>query len=176
MKQLSSVVALALAELSLLGCGNEPAPVRREAPQASAPALPANLFVATAPAGAKPLGTVRGGAKVGDDVTFTGYIGGRVDPFTEGRAIFLVADQKAAPQCSDGCETPWDSCCTPKEEITANSATVQVVDKDGAVVKLGLRGQNGMKDGTQVAITGKVREAVAGGPFVVDAFGISLQP
>lgn len=165
--------ATALAALLILAaCGGEKA----EPPAAAAPqaALPAGLFGA-APADAKALSEVRAAAKKGDAIAFTGYIGGREKPFTDGRAIFLVADSVKAPACGDECKTPWDACCTPGEEIAANSATVQVADASGAAMKLSLDGQGGLAPGAKVAVSGKVREA-GSGVLIVDAERIAKLP
>jgi hypothetical protein len=41
----------------------------------------------------------------------------------------------AIPSCADNpddsCPVPWDYCCETPETITANAATVQIVDADG---------------------------------------------
>lgn len=176
MKQTSIIAALMITTLALSGCREEQASAPVPKPAATTPVLPSSLFVVNAPADAKPIAAVRSDAKAGDTVAFTGYIGGRPEPFTEGRAIFLVADPVAAPPCSDGCKTPWDACCTPSEDIIANSATVQVVDVQGVALKIGLDGQGGLKSGARVAIAGKVRESAAGGVFIVDANTITALP
>jgi len=139
--------------------------------------LPAELFQAAAPAEAKALSEVRPSAKVGDIVSFRGYVGGRVEPFVEGRSMFLVADAVQAAACVDdmSCSTPWDSCCTASDVIAANSATIQVVDVEGQVLKTGLNGKGGLAPGATVTVTGKVREA-GDGAFIVDASGIALAP
>jgi hypothetical protein len=129
--------------------------------------LPAGLIAESAPE-APPLREVRRSASVGDTVTFTGYIGGRAQPFVSERAVMLVADIEAAPPCTDGCPVPWDACCTPSDVIIANSATVQVVDAAGALLRVGLEGQGPLQCGAEVTVVGKVRET-GEKLFVVDA-------
>ena len=156
------------ATLTLTSCADKES-AAPEAPKAAPQAaLPDSLFAPAAAADAKPLSEVRATAKAGDTVSFVGYIGGREEPFVEGRAMVLVADASKAPACTDHCKTPWDACCAPPEDIAANSATVQVVDAAGAPLKVGLMGQGNLDNGTTVTVTGKVREV---GPalFVVDA-------
>ena len=116
--------------LVLSGCGQE----GRESQSTSsfametrqAAELPNGFFLNEVPSNAVPLSQARVNAKTGESIAFTGYIGGRKEPFTVDRAIFLVADAEKSPTCDDGCQTPWDACCTPSEVIAANSAAVQV--------------------------------------------------
>lgn len=177
MKPLASTLALAAA-LSLAGCGQQGAEApgaADSAPREPAATLPDGLFLAEAPTDAPPLSQARAAAANGGEITFTGYIGGRADPFTAGRALFLVADTEAAPACIDGCPIPWDACCTPGDVIAANSATVQVVDGEGRPLRMDLQGVNGLAPGAQVTVVGSVREA-DGGILLVDANGISVAP
>ncbi len=137
-------------------------------------ALPEGLFQQAAPADAAPLAEVRAAAEPGDTVAFHGYIGGRMEPFTEGRAMFLVADSEEAPACTpDTCPTPWDACCIANEKIAANSATVQVVDDDGKLLGIGLNGVQGLAPGTELTVVGKVREA-NDSVFIVDATRLAI--
>jgi hypothetical protein len=128
-------------------------------------------MLAAAPGDVIPVAEARRTAKTGDTVSLAGYIGGRAEPFTEGRAVFLLADSEAAPACTDACAVPWDACCTPRETITANSATVQVVDAGGMPLKVGLEGRDGLKPGATVTVVGKVREA-GDAVMIVDATGL----
>lgn len=180
MKKTLSTLALG-ALIALAGCGQEAAQTEPTQPQASSAAssaeakLPEGLFLKEAPTGAKKLHEVRAAAKAGDAVTFTGYAGGRANPFTDQRAIFLVADAEKTPPCTDGCKTAWDACCSAPEVIAANSATVQVADASGQILKTGLRGKAGLAPGSAVTISGKVREANSS-MLLVDASGIWVAP
>ena len=53
---------------------------------------------------------------------------------TAGSPVFTVVDLEI-PHCGqipgDTCGTPWDYCCEPRDSLTANAATVQLVDSDG---------------------------------------------
>ncbi len=177
--KLTTTAVVFASILAVSGCGNDAQetgatkPSAAESTQAAKqpPALPAELFLATAPANAVPLSEARAKAKAGETITFTGYVGGRAEPFTEGRALFVVADSAKAPACTDGCKIPWDACCVAQETITANSATVQVADADGQTLRTSLNGQNGLAPGSIVTIVGKVRE-VGEAVLIVDASGI----
>lgn len=140
---------------------------------AAEPSLPDGFFLNEAPANVVSLSEARSSAKAGEEIVFTGYIGGREQPFTEGRAMFVMADSVEAPQCTDACPVPHDACCTPNDVIAANSATVQVVDEEGKMMKLDLNGMNDLKAGGEVTIVGKVREATEG-VFIVDASGVAI--
>lgn len=168
--------AIALAVATLAACSSEQPAAKASAPTAAASTaavIPASLFAAEAPAGAVGVATVRTSAKAGDDVVLSGFVGGRVDPFTEGRAVFLIADAASTPPCTDHCATAWDACCEPKEKLAASTATIQVVDEGGALLKAGLDGEGGLKAGANVVVAGAVRTADAG-VFVVDAKSIHV--
>ncbi|MEQ8820805.1 MAG: hypothetical protein RLY93_11225 [Sumerlaeia bacterium] len=180
MKLIPTTLAFA-SILALAGCAQEGAEstgataaqeTTAAAPAEQAPALPEGFFLAEAPANALTVSQARANAKAGDDIALTGYIGGRVEPFTEGRAIFLVADSEVAPACTDACAVPWDACCVPRDTIAANSATIQVLDADGKTLKVDLKGQNGLEPGAEVTVVGKVREANES-LLIVDASGIA---
>lgn len=179
MNTITPIIAFA-ALFAVAGCSQEaPENPRNDAAQTApaqtaAPSLPDGFFLAEAPAGAVPVSEARSHAKAGDDVALTGYIGGRKDPFTEGLALFLIADAAKAPACGDDhCPTPWDACCVPGEVIAANSATVQVAGENGRALRLSLQGQKGLEPGVEITVVGKVREANEG-MMLVDAAGINV--
>jgi len=175
MKLIISILVCA-AVVALSGCDqskSDPvAPPPKAAEAEEKPALPADFFVSEAPPGALSVSEARTKAKTGEPIVLSGYIGGRAEPFTEGRALFLVSDVKNAPACEDECATPWDACCTPSETIAANSATVQVVDAEGKTLRLDLKGQGGLASGAVVTVVGKVREA-SETILIVDAEGVT---
>ncbi|MBI1293179.1 hypothetical protein GC173_18390 [bacterium] len=168
------LIATSLAILVLASCAQEKeATEKKPAAETTAAELPKKLFIAPGPMSPKSLSEVRATAKVGDEVVFAGYVGGREEPFVDGRAVMLMADASKVPPCTDGCKTPWDACCEATEDIVANSATVQVVDESGAPLKASLMVPGTLDRGTSVTVFGKVRE-ISDKLFVVDATSLAL--
>jgi len=143
-----AVLAVAVAFAVLCSVGPS------EAQQAGA-SLPPDLFVKEAPMAAVAVGEARKAVQEGQTVVMRGRIGGLPQPFAEKHAIFVLSDLRLLP-CTDGCTTAWDYCCTPKDQILANVATVQVVDGKGRPIKVGMKGINGLKPMSEVIVKGTV--------------------
>lgn len=148
------------------------------------PALPKDLFLKAPPAlpatGAPALlpPEAKKAVKVGDTVTLAGRVGGSKAPFVSGRSILtLVGDD--LPACSDNpddhCKVPWDYCCESKADIVKHSATVQVVDDKGKTLRVDLKGQNGIKELSDLIVVGKVAQ-VNDKVLIVNATGIYVNP
>lgn len=136
--------------------------------------LPADLFVNKEPDGAKSVEEVRASAKVGDKVVVRGRVGGSASPFVEGRAVFTIvgAGLKAcSDKPDDHCKQPWDYCCDPPEVIAKHNATIQVVTAAGRPFKAGLKGQNELKELSEVMVQGTVKE-IKEKLFIVNAKAI----
>lgn len=151
------------------GCG--------KAPEAAAPrpepVFPVALF---APVSGTPIGVTeaRNTVQDGDQVVLRGWIGGRLDPFVENRAVMLLVDE-SLPLCDEGCKTPWDACCFPAEKTRANTVTVQVADATNQPLRVSLRGQGGLEPAVKVAVAGTVhREGDA--VFLVTAERLAVLP
>jgi hypothetical protein len=133
-----------------------------------------DLFLAVAPDDVRPLFDVKSDAAVGDEVVFEGRIGGRVEPFTASVATFLVADPSimtCTERHGDGCPTPWDYCCEPKDNLMKNLATVQIVDADGRPLRQSVKGMHGLEPEARIVVVGTVSQS-DGPTFVVDAKSI----
>ncbi len=170
------LASIAVISVSLLGCTTKMEPVANGG--ATSVGLPAHAILAKAPSGAKPLPDVKASAKKGDTVTFTARIGGRDEPFVEGRAMMVVIDP-AIPSCADtegdGCKTPWDYCCETSEDIVRGTATVQFVGADGKPLAVSLQGQHGLDPLATVTVVGVVAEKDDDGVFIVNATGVHVQ-
>ncbi len=70
------------------------------------------------------VGEARKIAQQGQQVVIKGRIGGVPNPFADKYAIFVLSDLRLL-MCEEKCPTPWDYCCTPREKILANVATVK---------------------------------------------------
>lgn len=133
--------------------------------------LPAGFFLGEAPPDAKDLSDARknGDLKPGQTVTLRGVIGGGKDPFVAGRAVFTLMGAALKP-CNanpdDHCKTPWDYCCETKVDIAANSATVRVADATGNPLRTDLKGRAGVKELSEVIVTGTVASAGNGGVVI----------
>lgn len=174
-------VAAILVFAALAACDGQrgAAGGKTESTAAEEVALPAQLFVPTPPADAKPVAEVKKHAAVGDAVVLVGRIGGQLEPFVENRAMFLLAD-RSLPMCSDRgddhCPTPWDACCEPREDITAKTTTIQVVDGQGKPIKRGLNNANGLKPLAEVVVKGTVALKPDEKTMVVNATAIYVKP
>jgi hypothetical protein len=146
---------MVLAGALAAGCTREstpPAPVAA----ADTPAADTKYLLAGEPAGAKGVIAVRREARDGDAVAVVGHIGGDAKPWVEGRAAFWVVDPSIKPCPADeGCPTPWDCCCTPREELVQAMATVKVVDAQGRTVPVDARKLLGLKESQTVVVRGK---------------------
>ena len=168
--------AVAVLSLSLgLGCGPAPAPSAAPAAPPSLPAL--QPFLAKQPlTGAVDVPAARASAKVGDALVVQGQIGGRKQWHVAGQGIFLVVNP-ALDACNelpdDDCPTPWDFCCVPKSEVSANLLTVRLVGADGQPIAVDLAAAGGLVPLTHVTVRGKVH-ATEGG-LVLDGEQIAVR-
>jgi len=154
------------------GCERQTSPTGSAAPTPEV-SLPANLILSAEPPNA--IGVKDAKATSDEELVVRGRIGGRVDPFVPSSAIFLLVD-KSLKMCNelhgDGCRTPWDYCCEPRENLLAAMATVQVVGDDGRPLNAGLRGRNGLEPGAEVVVVGRRASNENAGTLVIDARGI----
>jgi hypothetical protein len=180
-------LTLAVGGAALLGCEPEKTPTTPPPPPTTPPpqptaadagAFPPSLFLEKAPDGAVELAAAKKSAKPGDAVVVRGRIAGSADPLAANRAILTLLDaavQTCDKMPGDSCATPWDACCEPKENLRANSATVQVVDSEGKPIKSGLRGLNGIEPMKELVVVGKVKEGSDTNALVIDATGIYVK-
>ncbi len=150
--------------------GNDTIVVKAESLHVPRSSVPAGFFVDKAPEKSIDVSEARksGTHKIGDEVILRGRIGGSKTPFVGGRAVFTLMG-RGLKACSenpgDACKTPWDYCCETKTDITAHSATIQISDDKGQVLRTDMKGRRGMKEMTEIVVTGKV--AVSDGKLLV---------
>lgn len=139
--------------------------------------IPNGFFLGEVPPDAQDLSDARknGDLKPGQTVTLRGVIGGGKEPFVAGRAVFTLMGAALKP-CNanpdDRCKTPWDYCCETKADIAANSATVRVADAKGNPLRTDLKGRAGVKELSEVIVTGTVASAESG--VVINASSIHV--
>ncbi|MHC4776547.1 MAG: hypothetical protein ACYTBR_14950, partial [Planctomycetota bacterium] len=137
------------------GCGNASTPADDASAQTSPVAT--SWLLADMPADAVPVLQAKQTAREGDQVVVRGRIGGRSDPLSHDVAVFVVMDP-ALPSCRDRggpCKKPWDYCCETTETITANSATVMLVDDAKTPMAVDLGG-HGFEPLDEVVVVGTV--------------------
>ena len=136
--------------------------------------LPAGFLLDKAPDAAADVADAKKGLKKGDKVVLKGRVGGSKAPFVKERAVFTVVG-RALKACNeipgDTCKFPWDYCCDPRDQILANSATIQIVDANGAPIRTDIKGRWEIKELSELIIVGTVAE-VKGQALVVSATGM----
>jgi hypothetical protein len=146
---------------------------------AAEPALPSTLLAEKAPADAVSVKKARKDAKPGEAIVLRGKIGGRKIALTPKAAIAVLADEKSITSCKDmpgdTCATPWDYCCETSEKLAVSTATVQVRDEKGKVLRATLRGLGELKELSTVVISGTVDAASTKDNLIVNATSIFVE-
>src|SRR6056297_2161091 len=129
-----AIAAIAGLGLGLAACEQESTTPTTDDASTAVPATDAQWRLASMPADAQGVKSVKDAAAEGDTVTVRGIIGGRKDALSKDSAFFVMVDPSLENICTsedDHCPTPWDYCCAMPGDVQANSATVQLVDADG---------------------------------------------
>lgn len=174
MKMKSACLALVTTAL-LASCDKKEATVTAQTTSAPSAALTAVL--AAAPTGEpKSIHLIRTTAKPGDEITVAGKIMGNEKPFVEGRSAFILGDPEVLTPCNedpdDKCTTPWDNCCDSPEDKKRGTATIQIVDADGRVLKESIEGIGGLANLAAVTVTGKVAPGSSADLLIINAQAI----
>ena len=164
-----------LVALLLLACAAFPSGSAR----AADPALPSSLLAAKAPADALSVVQAREKAKPGEKIVLRGKIGGRKVALMDKAAIAVLADEKNITSCDampgDSCKTPWDYCCESPEKLQASTATIQVRDEKGKVVRAPLRGLGDLKELSTVVVEGTVDATSSKDALIINATSIHVE-
>lgn len=130
--------------------------------------------------GAVDIHEARVSAKPGEEITLRGRVMGRVSPFVDGRAAFVLGDPTLLTPCNekpdDSCPTPWDVCCDSAEAKRKGVATIQVVGDDGRVVAESIRDVNGLVELSTLTVRGRVADGSSEEALVVNAESIHVHP
>lgn len=140
--------------------------------------IPPGFFLASAPTEARDVSEARKtvGLKLGDQVVLMGRVGGSKTPFVAGRAVFTLMGRglKACNENPDDqCKQPWDYCCETRDDIVANSVTVQAVDAKGQVLRTEMKGRRGLRELAELIVVGKIT-STDGKSLVVSATGVHV--
>jgi hypothetical protein len=168
-------LALLIVVLPWIGaCDNKPAATSNPSAASSAAGVevPASLFVESPPAEALYVREAKRDAAAGKALIVRGRIGGRKEPFVEGRAVFTLVDLRlktCADNADDACPTPWDYCCEPQKVLADHAMTVQIVDAGGQPLKTGIRGAGGLTPMADIVVTGKLAGQSGPGHIVLNA-------
>jgi hypothetical protein len=135
--------------------------------------------LAAAPAGAPmSIHEIRNSAQPGDTITVSGRIMGNSRPFVEGRAVFILGDPTILTPCNeipgDECDTPWDACCDTPEQKKQGTATIQIVDAEGRVLKEAVEGVGGLEKLAHVTVAGTVAQGSSPDLLLINADAIRL--
>ncbi len=145
----------------------------------SAPSPTLAAVLAAVPASnAASITASRASAKPGDSITLSGLIMGNAKPFVDGRAAFILGDPEVLTPCNqvpgDECSTPWDVCCDSPEDKKRATATIQIVDADGRVLKEPIEGVGGLQNLSEVTVTGQVASGSSAELLIVNASAIGV--
>lgn len=170
------ILTAALGSMALVSCS--PKPETASAPAAATQSGAVREVLAARVTGEpQAIHKARAAVKPGDEITLRGRIMGNIKPFVEGRAAFILGDTETLKACSDtpgdGCETPWDNCCDTPAAKKAGTATVQIVDASGRVLKENIEGVGGLEKLAHVTVSGKVAQGSSAELLVVNATAIS---
>ena len=138
--------------------------------------LPETVFLTEAPEGIQTIMSLKAIAKEGDEVIVRVIVGGTEDPIVKGRASAAIIDVSIENPClgdDDHCPTPWDYCCTPLENRTANLATLRITDEAGKVLKAELEPR--IKPLTTLVVKGIVGPRPDEQVLTIDAQGIYIE-
>lgn len=177
-------MVLAAAVICHSGCGDDQrdAASTSQAPPAAeiSDAALDGWFAATPAPDAMPIHLVRRQASAGEPVTISGRVMGRLHPFVDGRAAFVIGDPELLTPCDekpgDNCPTPWDTCCDTAEAKREGTATIQIIGDDGRVLPASLRGVHGLVELSTVTINGMIAEASDGDSLIINASSIHVHP
>lgn len=137
----------------------------------------AKYLLTDEPDGAQSILSVREELADGENYVLFGRVGGVPDPWSPGKAAFVIADPVAlleldsdGHQCSDGCAF----CKKEKGHPARHLAMVRIVDKAGALVPVDARKLLDLETGDMVVVRGTVVQDKLGN-LIVNADGVHVR-
>lgn len=147
----------ALLLLSTTACG----PSENDSTAAPEASLTETLFLKERPDDIVSVSELRAQPSPSSEVSVSGVIGGTLEPFVEGYAALVLADPSVMfcnENPDDNCATPWDACCEDPDILKAKRLSVQFVDADNQIRSTSLRGLGGLKELSEIVVTGTISE------------------
>ena len=161
------------------GCGSpSSASTTPTSPGTSSPEInTAKYVLATEPDGGMGVITAREEAKHDQEVVLVGRIGGRENPWIDGRAAFMMIDAsmqivESGEEC-EGNAVCTDDCCAGK--LAACTTLVKVVDENGRPLPIDARELLSAKEMDMVVVKGKIQRDDKEQVFVVLADGVYVR-
>ncbi len=168
------IFSAALAVFSMTSCEKSETTTSASAPEATAPDPALEQYFTAEPiADAGSIHVLRESVAPGDEITLRGEVIGREKVFVEGRAAFVLGDPEKLTSCDkmpeDHCPTPWDACCDSPELKKTGIASIQILGEDGRVLPGNIRGVKGLKELSEVTLTGTVDKSSTKDNLIVNA-------
>ena len=170
-----AISAVALMLCTLCGCGqSDPTRAGGDAP---VDVDRSDYVLTEEPTGAIGVISAREETQDQEEIVMVGRVGGRDNPWIEGRAAFMMIDA-AMTVVADGAESAeneicMDDCCA---GLRAECTTlVKIVDADGKPLAIDTRDLLDVKENDMVVVTGKVQREVDEGIFTIAADSVYLR-
>ena len=175
-KSLRPLLSIAIV-VSLSSCQpGEKSASTAKSPQGEPSAPLLAVFTQEKPAAAITVAEAVATAKPDTELVVHAKLLGAENIFVNNRSAFMIGDPKLLTSCDnkpgDNCATPWDACCDSSEIKRLATATVQVVDAKGAVLRENIRDVAGLKELSEVVVAGKVAPSSGNGVLIINAKAI----
>lgn len=178
MSRLLTACILAISACITIGCGGSHV---AESPAAASggqePLDTAQYVLNEEPVGAVGVMAAREESQNMDEIVVVGRIGGRKDPWIDGRAAFMVIDAAmtivADSEDSGEDQVCMDDCCA---SLRAECTTlVKIVDDGGTPLAIDAREVLGADVNDMVVVKGVVQRDEDGGTFTIAASGVYVR-
>jgi hypothetical protein len=173
--KLTTLLLAAIIPFAIISCGDKGNSETKTEETKSKPSLE-YILLKEKPAEAIKISDLRTKHKAGETVTFTGQVIGSKEVLSDGLAVMIMGDPTMMTTCDksgdDGCQTPWDVCCDDLDKVRNNIITVLVLDESGNPIKAGLRGLSGIKEMSDLTITGEIDKSSNENNMNINATGI----
>lgn len=176
-RYLETIGFMLLLLVGVSGCGQPAAQAISTTSTKTRPIDKSKYILNEEPDGAVGVMIAREDAKDQDDIVLLGRIGGRKNPWIEGRAAFMVVDAAmtvvADGKNSGASQICMDDCCD--QLRTGCTTLVKIVDDQGKPLAIDARDLLDAKENDIVVVQGKVQRDEGEGTFTVIASGVYVR-